>query len=183
MYGFGGGSITGLWESGYFRRQCGRQPQVRITRGDPLDAYQKVIDANVRGNLWLCQQLLPQMRERKDGVIITSTGTLIGTPGTRVYSMSRAANMSFVRTLAVENGPNNIRANAIAPGLILTDMAHLFTENPELRQQVEARVPMRRLGKLQEIASIAFCLASDAGSYLTGQTIVVNRGVYSILII
>ncbi|MET0987383.1 MAG: SDR family oxidoreductase, partial [Steroidobacteraceae bacterium] len=144
----------------------------------PLDAYQKVVDANIRGNLVLCQRLLPQMVTRKHGVIliISSVGGFVGTPGTGVYSMTKAANMSFVRTLATEYGQYGIRVNSIAPGLIVTDMARMFLENEPFRRKVEARTPLRRVGQPQEIASIALCLASDAGSFVTGQTLAVDGG-------
>jgi hypothetical protein len=85
--------------------------------------------------------------------------------------------MQLARNLAVEYGPHNVRVNCIAPGLIKTDFARALWEDPERLQQVTAHAPLRRIGEPDEIAGTAVYLASRAGSFITGQNIVVDGGV------
>jgi NAD(P)-dependent dehydrogenase (short-subunit alcohol dehydrogenase family) len=82
-----------------------------------------------------------------------------------------------VRNLAAEWGPKNVRVNAIAPGLIKTDFARALWEDGKRRAEREARTPLRRLGEAEEIGGIAVFLASEAASFVTGQTIVADGGV------
>ena len=141
-------------------------------------AFDKIMDSNIKANLWLARMLLPQMAERRDGVVIllSSIAGIKGTDDIGVYGISKAADSAMVRNLAVRWGEHNIRCNAIAPGLIKTDFARALWENPERRAQVEASYPLRRLGEPDDIAGVAVFLASAAGSYITGQTIVVDGG-------
>ena len=92
------------------------------------------------------------------------------------YAISKAADLALVRNLAVEVGQHNIRANAIAPGLIRTDFAKALWDNPEATHRFNTEHPMRRIGEPEEIAGAAVFLASRAGSYVNGQTIVVDGG-------
>jgi NAD(P)-dependent dehydrogenase (short-subunit alcohol dehydrogenase family) len=85
--------------------------------------------------------------------------------------------MQIARNLALEFGPDNIRVNCIAPGLVKTDFARALWENPDLNKSRAAATPLRRLGDPEDIAGIAVYLASKAGSWTTGQTIVVDGGV------
>ncbi len=141
-------------------------------------AFDKIMDSNIKANLWLARMLLPQMAERRDGVVIllSSIAGIKGTDDIGVYGISKAADSAMVRNLAVRWGEHNIRCNAIAPGLIKTDFARALWENPERRAVVEASYPLRRLGEPDDIAGVAVFLASPAGSYITGQTIVVDGG-------
>ncbi len=141
-------------------------------------AFDKIMDSNIKANLWLARMVLPQMAERKDGVIIvlSSIAGIKGTDDIGVYGISKAADSALVRNLAVRWGEHNIRCNAIAPGLIKTDFARALWENPERLAQVEASYPLRRIGEPDEIAGVAVMLASKAGRYITGQTIVVDGG-------
>ena len=86
----------------------------------PDDAFDKILSANIKSNHWLCNLVLPQMIEKKDGVIIiiSSVGGLKGSELLGAYSISKAADMQLARNIAVEHGPNNIRANCISPGLV-----------------------------------------------------------------
>lgn len=144
----------------------------------PDSAFEKVLHCNITSNHWLCQMVLPEMRERKDGsvMIVSSVGGYRGSTTLGVYTISKAADLQLVRCLAQENGPFNIRVNGIAPGLVKTDFARALWENPERRQQVEQTYPLRRLGEPEDIAGTAVLLASKAGSYITGQTIVIDGG-------
>jgi NAD(P)-dependent dehydrogenase (short-subunit alcohol dehydrogenase family) len=145
----------------------------------PDDAFSKVIDCNVRSNLWLCNLALPGMAERKDGcvIIVSSIGGLKGSGMLGIYAISKAADMQLARNLAVEWGPHNIRANCIAPGLVRTDFARALWENPKTLAVAEANTPLRRIGVPDDIAGAAVFLASRAGEWMTGQTIVIDGGV------
>ena len=93
------------------------------------------------------------------------------------YNISKAADFQLARNLAVENGPNNIRVNCIAPGLIKTDFAKALWDDPEILKRSTANAPLRRIGEPDEIAGAAVFLASKAGNFMTGQAIVVDGGV------
>ncbi len=144
----------------------------------PDSAFDRIMECNIRSNVWLCNMVLPDMRAQKDGVImvISSIGGARGSRELGAYAISKAADMQIVRNYAVEFGKDNIRANCIAPGLIVTDFARVLYENPELRAKREAAFPLGRLGQPDEIAGAAVMLASPAGSYITGQTIFVDGG-------
>ncbi len=144
----------------------------------PDSAFEKILDSNVKSNHWLCQLVLPEMVERKDGVIIivSSIGGLHGSSTLGTYAISKAADMQLARNIATEFGPHNIRANAIAPGLIKTDFAKALWENPDTLKASTANASLRRIGEPEEIAGTAVYLASAAGSFMTGQTLVVDGG-------
>ena len=144
----------------------------------PSEAFDKIMHNNVKSNHILTNLVLPQMKERNDGVIIivSSVGGLKGSSILGAYNISKAADIMMVKNLASEYGQFNIRSNAIAPGLIKTDFAKALWENPEILKRVTSTVPMRRIGKPNEIAGIALMLASESGSYINGQTIVVDGG-------
>lgn len=150
-------------------------PQMEI----PDESFDKIMGANIRSNHWLSQLVLPEMVERKDGaiIIVSSIGGLRGSPVLGAYCISKAADMQLARNIAVEYGPHNIRANCIAPGLVRTDFARALWENPETYKATTARAPLRRIGEPDEIAGAAIFLASKAGSFTTGQTIVCDGGV------
>ncbi len=142
-------------------------------------AFDKIIATNLRSSHWLCQMVLPDMVDRKDGVIIF-LASVVGLRGNDVigtYGISKAALMQMARNLALENGPHNIRVNAIAPGLIKTDFARALWENPVSYERSVAGTPLRRIGEPDEIAGAAVFLASAAGAFITGQTIVIDGGV------
>jgi NAD(P)-dependent dehydrogenase (short-subunit alcohol dehydrogenase family) len=142
-------------------------------------AFQKVLDCNIRSNHWLCQLVIPEMAERRAGsvLIVSSIGGIKGSSTLGTYGLSKAADMALARNLAFEWGPRNVRVNCIAPGLVRTDFAKALWENPEIYEQAIQRYPLRRIGEPDEIAGTAIFLASAAGSFITGQTIVVDGGV------
>jgi NAD(P)-dependent dehydrogenase (short-subunit alcohol dehydrogenase family) len=143
------------------------------------EAFTKVIDSNVRSNFWLCNLVIPEMAKRKDGsvIIVSSIGGLRGSVHLGMYAISKAADFQLARNLAVEWGPQNIRVNCIAPGLVRTDFARTLWENDELRSRAEATTPLRRIGEPDDIAGAAVFLASRAGAWTTGQVIVIDGGV------
>ena len=141
-------------------------------------AFEKIINCNVRANLWLARLVLPGMAERGEGSIIyvSSIAGIKGTDDIGTYGISKAAVIAMARNLAVTWGEHGIRVNTIAPGLVRTDFARALWENPERLAKVEEHYPMRRIGEPDDIAGAAVFLASDAGRYITGQTIVVDGG-------
>jgi NAD(P)-dependent dehydrogenase (short-subunit alcohol dehydrogenase family) len=143
------------------------------------DQFRKILENNVIANHWLINFAVPQMIERKDGaiVIVSSIGGLRGSPVIGAYNVSKAADFQLARNLAVEYGPGNVRVNCIAPGLIKTDFARALWEDPDALKQRTALTPLRRIGEPDEIAGAAIFLASKAGSFVTGQAIVVDGGV------
>jgi NAD(P)-dependent dehydrogenase (short-subunit alcohol dehydrogenase family) len=138
------------------------------------EQFRKVLDNN-----WLCQLVAPQMMERRDGsiIIVSSIGGLRGSSIIGAYCISKAADMQLARNLAVEYGPHNVRVNCIAPGLIRTDFARALWEDEALLAERNATTPLRRIGEPDEIAGAAVYLASRAGSFMTGQSLVVDGGV------
>ena len=119
------------------------------------------------------------MAQRRDGVIIivSSIGGLKGSATLGAYAISKAADMQLARNLAVEWGKHNIRVNCIAPGLVKTDFARALWSNPELLARTEALTPLGRIGEPDDIGGIAVFLASRAGAFVTGQTIVADGGI------
>ena len=143
------------------------------------EAFDRIMDSNIRSNLWLCNMVLPGMAERQDGavIIVSSIGGLRGSAMLGAYGISKAADMQLARNLAVEWGAHNIRVNAIAPGLVRTDFARALWENKELLEQTLKQGPLGMIGEPVDIAGTAILLASSAGRFITGQTIVVDGGV------
>lgn len=143
------------------------------------EAFDKIMETNVKSILWLTNMVLPQMAERKDGavIIISSIGALRGSTVTGLYGVSKAAEAGLARALAVEWGPKNIRVNTIAPGLIKTDFAKALWSDDKRRAAREATTPLRRIGEPKDIGGVAVFLASAAGAFVTGQMIVADGGV------
>ena len=142
------------------------------------DQFRKILENNVIANNWLISMVAPEMEERKDGaiIIVSSIGGLRGNVVIGAYNISKASDFQLARNLAHELGPHNIRVNCIAPGLIKTDFARALWENPEILKRSTENVPMRRIGEPDEIAGAAVFLASPAGTFMTGQAVVVDGG-------
>ena len=145
------------------------------------DAFDKILSANIKSNHWLAQMVLPDMTEKKDGaiIIVSSIGGYRGSTVIGTYCISKAADLQLARNLAHENGPHNIRVNCIAPGLVKTDFAKALWDTPEGEKRASSGTPLRRLGEPDDIAGAAVFLASKAGSWMTGQSIVVDGGTLS----
>lgn len=141
-------------------------------------AFDTMLAANVKAPLQLCRHLVPPMAERGDGaiVVIGSTSGLIGEAKLGGYALTKAADMQLVRNLAVEYGPRGVRANAIAPGLVRTDMTRAIWLNPERLEPVLKTTALRRMAEPEDIAAIALFLASDASHIMTGQTLIADAG-------
>jgi NAD(P)-dependent dehydrogenase (short-subunit alcohol dehydrogenase family) len=143
------------------------------------EAFDKIMSANVKSNLWLCNLVMPEMAERGGGavVIVSSIAGLRGTGVIGGYGISKAADFALARNLAVEWGPQNVRINCIAPGLVKTDFARALWEDPQALEQRNSQTPLRRIGTPDEIGPVAAFLASSASSFMTGQTVIVDGGV------
>jgi len=142
------------------------------------DAYDKIMGVNVKSVLWLCNMVLPQMAKRSGCavVIVSSIAALRGSGMLGAYGISKAAEASLTRSLAVEWGPKGVRVNAIAPGVIRTEFARALWEDPGRRKQTEQNTPLRRIGEPDDIGGIALFLASKAAAHITGQLIVADGG-------
>ncbi len=142
------------------------------------EALRKILDNNIVSNHWLIHMVAPEMTQRRDGaiIIISSIGGLRGSGMLGAYAISKAADMQLARNLAQELSPDNIRVNCIAPGLVKTDFARALWDTPEAERRSNAATPLRRLGEPDDIAGAAVFLASRAGAWTTGQTLVIDGG-------
>ena len=153
-------------------------PFFGLLKDIPDSAFDRIMETNIRSNHWLCRMVYPHMAARGGGsiTIISSVGGLRASVNLGAYGISKAADMAIARNLAFEYGADNIRVNAIAPGLVRTDFARALWEDEERVKRQNAKTPLGRLGEADEIAGVAVMLACDAGSYVTGQTISVDGG-------
>lgn len=138
------------------------------------DEWQSVIDVNLSGVFYGCKYGLEIMRDGGAIVSLGSIAALQGFYGQANYASAKAGVMAMMRVLAREAARRNIRANAIAPGVIETAMAQAIPEN--VRAEMLKNVPLARFGKPQEIADAALFLCSPLASYISGQTLEVNGG-------
>jgi NAD(P)-dependent dehydrogenase (short-subunit alcohol dehydrogenase family) len=140
--------------------------------------WERAFDVNLRHAAHLAALLAPAMAARRDGAIVL-TSSIAGLRGNRalgLYALSKAALAQLARNLAVEWGPANVRANAIAPGLINTSWASAIVGDPAASARRLGLTPLRRIGEPWEVAAAALYLASPGGAFVTGQTLVVDGG-------
>lgn len=153
----------------------GQGPALNVTD----DMVAKMIEVNILAALRLIRLTVPKMIERKTGGSIINIASIAGLrpqPGGLLYSFTKAGLIMMTRTWAVEFGKHNVRVNAIAPGLIQTDFSEFFWKNESYRQMLEATQPIPRVGTVDEIGGMALYLASDEGSFMTGQVLVIDGG-------
>jgi NAD(P)-dependent dehydrogenase (short-subunit alcohol dehydrogenase family) len=145
----------------------------------PDEIFDKIMASNIKSNMWLSYMVIPGMAARGGGsiIIISSIGGFRGSPVLGAYAISKAADMQLARNLAVSHGHQNIRANAIAPGLVRTDFARALWENPDIYKKRTRDTPLKRIGEPDEIAGAAVFLASPAAAFMTGQVITIDGGV------
>ena len=144
----------------------------------PDELFEKIMKSNVQSNFWICNEVLPDMVKSKSGsiIIISSVAGLRGTPMLGAYAISKAADSQLARNIASEHGSDNIRANCISPGLIKTDFARALWENESALKTLTSRSALKRIGMPDEIAGAAVFLASNAGSFISSQNIVIDGG-------
>lgn len=143
------------------------------------EEWDKVIRTNLTGAFYMCKAVIPFMLERHSGSIINMSsraGKTAHANASLCYGASKGGIEAMTRNLAGEFAPSGIRVNAICPGPIETDMSLQWT--PEYRQKVLEGIPLRRLGKSEDIASLAVFLASDLSGFITGESININGGTY-----
>ena len=140
--------------------------------------FDKMVEVNLKSTYRLTRLVAPGMCQRGTGSIINIASIAGLRPQYHglLYSMTKAALIMMTQSYAVELGPQGVRVNAIAPGLVQTVLSEYYWKDESRRQQLMAHQPIRHLGQPPEIAEVALMLASDASSYLTGQTIVVDGG-------
>ena len=152
-----------------------RTPVMEISEDD----WDKTFDVNLKG-YYLCSQAVGRgMIERRKGSIInvaSTAGFRVGPTNSTIYSIAKAGVIMLSRGLARELGSYNVRVNTIAPGPVRVERGRSLWSNPERLKQEEARMPLGRMGEPSDIGSVAVFLASDASSYMTGSTIVVDGG-------
>jgi NAD(P)-dependent dehydrogenase (short-subunit alcohol dehydrogenase family) len=143
------------------------------------EIFDRMTAVNIRANLRLASLVRPEMAARKEGaiIIISSIAGLMGNGMLGTYAITKAADMQLARNLATAWGRDGIRVNAIAPGLVKTDFAKALWDNPETLALTLRNSPLGRIGEPVDIAGAAILLASDAGRFITGTTIVVDGGV------
>ena len=144
----------------------------------PDDAFDKTIRTNIRANMRLARRVVPAMQARRDGaiIVISSIAAFKGSDNLGIYAVTKAADTQLVRNLAVAYGPDNIRANGIAPALVRTDFARTLWEDETRAQRVAQSYALKRLGEPDDIAGAAVFLASPAGAWMTGQTLIIDGG-------
>ena len=142
------------------------------------DDWKKIIDTNLSSAFYLCKAAVSGMMKNRKGRIINIGSVVgsIGAIGNAHYSASKAALLGFTKSLALEVGSRGITVNNIAPGYITTDMTKDIKS--ELSEALMNKIPMNRFGAPEDIAKVALFLASESGSYITGQTIHVNGGMH-----
>jgi len=142
------------------------------------DIFDKMMATNIKSNMWLSHMAIPSMQARGGGsiIIVSSIGGYRGSVKLGAYAITKAADIQLARNLAVEWGPQNIRVNAIAPGLVRTDFARALWEDPVNYRKRTRETPLQRIGEPDEIAGAAIFLASPAGSFTTGQSFVIDGG-------
>ena len=145
------------------------------------EQFNKILTNNIIANNWLVSMVAPAMIERGNGsiTIISSIGGIRASTTIGAYCISKAADMQLARNLAHEYGPSGVTVNCIAPGLIKTDFAKALWDDPDTLKRSTATAALRRIGEPDEIAGAAVFLASRAGAFTTGQTIVIDGGVTS----
>jgi len=143
-----------------------------------LDEWRAVLDTNVTSAYLMCHYFVPHMKGKGYGRVLNVASTMawISLPGRTAYSGSKSALLGFTRSLALELAPERITVNTISPGLFETELARPITENPELRAQFLAQIPLDRPGNPEELGALAVYLCSGLAAYITGTDILIDGG-------
>lgn len=153
------------------------KPFVEITEGE----WDKMLSINLKGQFLCAQVVVKEMIKQKSGAIVNIASVEMGQVGAGMpnlshYCASKGGVVAMSEALAVELAPYNIRVNAISPGAIDTPMVEAAKSDPKLLEQTLTVIPMHRLGKPEEVSNLVLFLASDASSYITGVTIIIDGG-------
>ena len=141
-----------------------------------MEEWQTVFDVNVNGIFHCTQLILPQMIQHHSGKIIniSSIWGMVGSSCEIAYSASKAAVIGFTKALAKEVGPSGITVNAVAPGIIMTDMVSQYSM--EEFDEIRSQIPLGEIGSTSDVANSVYFLASEEANYITGQVISPNGG-------
>ena len=142
-----------------------------------VQEFDAVMGTNLRGTFLAVKACFPEMKLRRKGrIVLTSsiTGPMTGYPGWAHYGASKAGQLGFMRTAAIELAPSHITINAVMPGNIATE--GLVDLGPEYTTKMQASIPMGRLGKPEEVAGLVAYLSSDEAAFVTGANIAINGG-------
>jgi NAD(P)-dependent dehydrogenase (short-subunit alcohol dehydrogenase family) len=142
------------------------------------DGWDKVMNVSLKGYFLCTQAAARLMVNQKSGNIISivSDAAVKAAPALGVYGIAKAGVVMMTKIFAVDLAPHNIRVNAIGPGMVKTGFSQPMWGNPDVRKMIEASIPLRRIAEPEEIASVALFLASDAASYITGETVFADGG-------
>lgn len=140
------------------------------------EEFTKVIDVNLKGTYIVTKIVSKYMMKKRQGSIInlSSVVGVVGNAGQCNYSASKAGIIGFTKSIAKELASRNIRANAVAPGFIETDMTAVLGEN--IKENIYNQIPLKRMGKAKEVANLVYFLGTEESSYITGQVISVDGG-------
>jgi dehydrogenase/reductase SDR family protein 4 len=143
-----------------------------------MGAFDKIVDVNLKGPFELCKTAYPILKQRGGGSIIhiSSIGGLRPESGIGIYSVSKAAIINLTRAMAQDWGTDNIRVNAICPGLIKTRFSEALWKDPATQQRFVNQIPLGRIGEPEDLAGLAVYLASDASNYCSGGIYMVDGG-------
>lgn len=142
----------------------------------PAQAWREVLATNLDATFLVTQAFLPAMLgERRGAIVLMSSVTALkGNAGQANYAATKAAMTGMARTLALEVARFKVRVNAVAPGLIETEMAEAIPERQQ--RELAGGIPLRRMGRVDEVAKLVRYLVSDDAAYITGQTLVIDGG-------
>jgi 2-deoxy-D-gluconate 3-dehydrogenase len=140
--------------------------------------WQKIIESNLTGTFMCSRKGGRIMREQKAGriVSISSLAAHKASPGMNAYGIAKAGIEMMTKNLALELAPDNVQVNAVAPAMVRTEFSRPFWSNTEIHDMAVQNIPMKRIAEPEEVARVALFLASDAASYMTGQTLLVDGG-------
>ena len=141
-------------------------------------AFDKILDVNLKGPFELCKKAYPILKQRGGGSIIniSSIGGLTPEHGIGIYSVSKAGLINLTKAMAQDWGSDNIRVNAICPGLIKTKFSEALWGNEPILDRFLQQIPLNRVGTSEDIAGLAVYLASDAAAYCTGGVYLIDGG-------
>jgi NAD(P)-dependent dehydrogenase (short-subunit alcohol dehydrogenase family) len=149
-----------------------------ILHTTPVEEWDRVFAVNVRGPFLFARAVLPHMVRRRSGHVVTiaSVAGQVAFPGRSAYTASKGAALMLAKSIAVDYAVFGVRSNAVCPGMAYTAMTSWRLDVPELRQEIESRIPLGRVAEADDVADLVALLASDRIGYMTGSALVVDGG-------